>query len=172
MLFFSGFGLKNEEMLFNFWLEKNDFCVAGFSYGAIKAVEYCLNSESRVDRLILLSPAFFNDKDSKYKRMQLMFYSKDKQAYTNNFLQNITNGSNVDLTPYLNSTNKEQLEELLYYSWSKKKLQTIASIGTTIEVILGGKDKIIDAKKAKEFFEDVATVYYIKDANHILESSN
>ena len=172
MLFFSGFGLNCEEQLFDFWLEKNDFCVAGFSYGAIKAVEYCLNSKSRIDRLILISPAFFNDKDNKYKRMQLLYYSKDKQAYTENFLEHITSGSNVDLTQYINSTNKEQLEELLYYTWSKEKLQKIASRGTIIEVILGGEDKIIDAKKAKEFFEDVANVYYIKDANHILQSSN
>jgi len=172
MLFFSGFGLKGEESLFDFWLEKNDFCVAGFSYGAIKAVEHCLNSKSRVDRLILLSPAFFNDKDSKYKRMQLLFYSKDKKAYTENFLQNIASGSNIDLTPYLNNTSKEQLEELLNYSWSREKLQSIANRGTIIEVVLGEKDKIIDTKKAKEFFEDVANVYYIKDANHILQSSN
>jgi len=169
MLFFSGFGLKEEKQLFDFWLEKNDFNVAGFSYGAIKAVEYCLNNKNRVDRLILLSPAFFNDKDDKYKRMQLLYYSKDKKSYTDNFLKNIASNSGIDLTPYINSTNKEELKELLYYTWSKEKLQSIANKGTTIEIILGGKDKIVDTNRAKDFFEDIGNVYYIKNANHILK---
>lgn len=169
MLYFNGFALKQEEELFEFWLEKNDFTVAGFSYGATKALEYCINTKNRVDRLLLLSPAFFNDKDTKYKRMQLLYYSKDKQAYTDSFLQNCVSGSKIELTPYINATTKEELEELLYYNWSKDKLKLVIDKGITVEVVLGGRDKIINAQKAKEFFESIANVYYIKDANHILK---
>jgi hypothetical protein len=40
--------------------------------------------------------------------------------------------------------------------------------GINIEVYLGGEDKIIDVTGAREFFLEVATVTYIKDANHFL----
>jgi hypothetical protein len=40
--------------------------------------------------------------------------------------------------------------------------------GTKIEIFLGGVDKIIDSSKAKEFFKDFATVYYIKEKGHLL----
>jgi len=48
------------------------------------------------------------------------------------------------------------------------KLQKLIDNGTKIEVFLGGVDKIIDAQKAKEFFKDFATVYYIKEKGHLL----
>jgi len=37
-LYFNGFSLQNEEILFQEYLEKSDFVVSGFSYGAIKAL--------------------------------------------------------------------------------------------------------------------------------------
>ena len=168
MLFFSGFCLQNEAKLFDFWLNNSNYTVAGFSYGAIKAVEYVLNSKSRVDRLILLSPAFFNDKDKKFKKMQLLYFAKDKDSYIKNFINNITNGSKVDISNYLKEGSKEELKELLNYQWDIEKLKKITNQGTIIEVILGSKDKIINSKSAKDFFEQIATVYCIKNANHIL----
>jgi len=170
MHYFNGFCLYGEEELFKFWLNKSDFTVAGFSYGAIKALEYALESKKRVDRLILLSPAFFNDKDIKYKRLQLLYFNKDKNRYIENFLNNINYKSSIDIKKYLKKGSKEELEELLFYKWDINKLKALSNCGVTIEVILGEDDKIIDAKKAKEFFEDVALVYYIKGANHLLKS--
>ncbi len=168
MRYFSGFCLQNESALFNFWLVRTDFTVAGFSYGAIKAVESILEQKGRADRLILLSPAFFNDKDEKFKRMQLLYFKKEKQAYINNFINNARADSSLDLTLYLKEGSEAELKELLFYNWQKEKLQKIAEQGTIIEVILGGKDKIINPNAAKEFFQDFATVYWVKEGNHFL----
>ena len=62
----------------------------------------------------------------------------------------------------------EELEELLNYQWSEEKLQRLVDKGTIIEVYLGKVDKIIDSQKAKEFFRNFATVYYIKEKGHLL----
>ena len=37
--------MKNEQELFNQYIEKSDFVVTGFSYGAIKAIEYVLGTK-------------------------------------------------------------------------------------------------------------------------------
>ena len=87
--FFSGFCFKNESKLFDEYLERNDFTISGFSYGAIKAFEKAINCETRIDKLQLLSPAFFQNKDEKFKKMQLMFFKKDEEQYIKNFLENI-----------------------------------------------------------------------------------
>jgi esterase/lipase len=169
MKFFSGFALQNEQELFNFWLDCSNYCVAGFSYGAIKALEYTLNCKCRVDRLILLSPAFFNDKTKAFKKTQLIYFKKDTNSYIKNFLNNVKDGFDIDLTRYLKSATYEELYELLNYNWDIEKFKKIANNGTIIEVILAENDKIINSKKALEFFEDIATIYFIKDANHILK---
>ena len=166
--YFSGFCFVNESELFDEYLEKNDFTVCGFSYGAIKAFEEVLNSNTRVDKLQLFSPAFFQTFDEKFKRMQLMFFKKDANAYCENFLKNVTSPTNQDISKYFNQGTIEELEELLNYVWSKEKLQKLVDNGTKIEVFLGGVDKIIDSSKAKEFFKDFATVYYIKEKGHLL----
>ncbi len=168
MRYFSGFCLHSESSLFDFWLEHTDYTVAGFSYGAIKAAEYVLEQKGRVERLILLSPAFFNDKDEKFKRMQLLYFKKDRQKYIKNFLSNAKAGSSLNLEPFLKEGSYEELQELLFYNWQKEKLQKISKQGTAIEVILGEKDKIINPNAAKEFFEKLATVYWIKKGNHFL----
>jgi len=62
VIYFNGFSLAKEENLFEDFLLGSEFCVAGFSYGAQKAFEYVYKSSERVDRLILLSPAFFQTK--------------------------------------------------------------------------------------------------------------
>lgn len=169
MKYFSGFSLANEEILFEEFFAKNDFSVVGFSYGAIKAFEYALNSNERVDKLILISPAFFQDKDEKFIRLQLIHFKKNPEKYIDNFLQNITYPSNLDLNNYLRVGEFSELEELLTYKWEESKLKELIAKGTKIEIYIGEKDKIVDTLKIKEFFIDFATIYYIKGVGHILK---
>ncbi len=167
-MYFSGFSLEGEKELFKDYLEETDFTVSGFSFGAQKAFEYVLNSEKRVDKLQLFSPAFFQIKDKKYKRLQLMFFGKDKDQYCKNFLENVSSGSNIDLEPYFKQGSQTELEELLHYNWAKIDLQNVVNKGTKIEVFLGASDKIIDSMEAYQFFKEFATVYYMKNKGHIL----
>ena len=166
--YFSGFCFFDESELFDEYLEKSDFTVCGFSYGAIKAFEEVLNSNQRVDKLQLFSPAFFQTSNDKFKRMQLMFFKKDANSYCENFLKNVLNPTNKDISKYFQMGTFEELEELLNYQWSEEKLQRLVDKGTIIEVYLGEVDKIIDSQKAKEFFKNFATVYYIKEKGHLL----
>lgn len=146
--YFSGFCFENESELFSEYLIKNDFTVSGFSYGAIKAFEEVYNSNQRVDRLQLFSPAFFQTQDKKYKRMQLMFFNKDANAYCENFLKNVVSPTNTNISKYFSMGTAQELEELLNYEWSEEKLQELVNRGTKIEVYLGSEDKIIDSLKA------------------------
>ncbi len=166
--YFSGFCFTNESEIFAEYLESNDFTVSGFSYGAIKAFEEVLNSNQRVDKLQLFSPAFFQTFDEKFKRMQLMFFKKDANTYCENFLKNVVSPINQDISKYFNQGTAQELEELLNYVWSEEKLQKLLEKGTKIEVYLGSLDKIIDSFKAKDFFKNFATVYYIKEKGHLL----
>ena len=166
--YFSGFCFENEKELFKEYLYQNDFCVSGFSYGAIKAFEYVYNTKLRVDTLQLFSPAFFQTMDKKTKRLQLMFFKKDKNNYIQNFLENVVYPDKKDIKKYFKEGLDTELNELLNYTWDEKKLQELLSKGIKIEVFLGGNDKIIDSKIAKDFFKDFATVYYIKEKGHIL----
>ena len=171
MHYFSGFSLHNESELFKFWLPQSEYSVVGFSYGAIKAVEYLLKTNRRVDSLLLLSPAYFNNKSEAFKKMQLLYYKRDPQRYRENFLQNIAFGSNISLEKYITpSPPAKDLYELLYYQWEGEKLEELKQQGIAIEVVLGERDKIIDAVAAKEFFQQYAVIYYLKDANHLLRS--
>ena len=166
--YFSGFCFKNESELFNDYLINNDFTISGFSYGALKAFEEALSTKKRVDKLQLFSPAFFQIFDDKFKRTQLMYFKKDANAYCHNFLSNVIYPLQTDISKYFQLGTSEQLEELLNYNWSEEKLQKLLDKGTKIEVYLGGVDKIIDASKAKDFFKNFATVYYIKEKGHLL----
>ena len=166
-MYFSGFSLKDEKELFKEYIVENDYSVSGFSYGAIKAFEYVLNSNDRIDLLQLFSPAFFNDKDKKYKRMQLMFFKKDSALYCDNFLVNC-GFDDEKKDKYFSMGSFDELEELLYYTWDKKKLVRLKEKGVNIEVYLGSKDKIIDSSKALEFFRPFGDIYFIKDKRHIL----
>lgn len=166
-MFFSGFSLQNESELFKEYLILNDFCICGFSYGATRAFEYVYNSKQRIDRLQLFSPAFFQNKNDKFKRMQMMFFAKDANQYANNFLINC--GFDHKLAQkYFSLGKSEELQSLLDYVWDNKKLQELVDRGTKIEVYLGGEDKIIDSQYACDFFKSFAEVYFIKDASHIL----
>lgn len=174
MKFFSGFCLKGEEELFSDYLIDNDFTVSGFSYGAIKAFEYVLNSKKRVDTLQLFSPAFFQTKDKKFKRMQVMYFQKDEKTYCDNFLENsvypynLEKNNTFNMSNYFTKGTLEELEELLNYTWDEDKINSILKKGTKIEVYLGEKDKIIDSKAALEFFRNFSTVYFMKEKGHIL----
>jgi enterochelin esterase-like enzyme len=166
--FFSGFCFYNESELFEEYLIKNDFTLNGFSYGAIKAFEEALLSNERVDKLQLFSPAFFQNFPEKFKRTQLMYFKKDALSYCKSFLENVIYPRNLDISKYFQLGTAQELEELLYYQWSEDKIERLLKKGTKIEVYLGANDKIIDALKAKEFFEKFATVYYIKEKGHLL----
>ncbi|BAF71971.1 pimelyl-ACP methyl ester esterase BioV [Sulfurovum sp. NBC37-1] len=168
MRYFNGFSLRGEEGFFSEWLVGSELCVVGFSYGAQQALEYVHATSKRVDRLILLSPAFFQMQKSSFIRAQLRYFEADKTAYTTQFLQNAAYPSTVDLEPYLQMGSKEELESLLTYRWEKEKIEEIRQRGTVIEVFLGSEDKIIDAEKAFEFFSDIATCYWLKGAGHLL----
>lgn len=173
MKFYSGFALKNESHYFKEYINSSQYSVCGFSYGTIKAflhVKEQLLLGKRVDMLQLFSPVFFQTKDDKFKKIQLMGYRKDKEAYLKKF-------SAACFLPYdkkiveHNESTVEELEELLYFKWDIDELKDIINKGIKIEVYLGGEDKIIDVFGAREFFLEVATITYIKDANHFLQKN-
>jgi len=168
--FFSGFCLENESKLFGNVLISNDFTVAGFSFGCQKAFEYAMTTEDRVDLLQLFSPAFFQNKDKKYKRMQLMYFKKNPKEYSNNFLLNSAFPSQLNLNEYFNMGSYDELDALLSYVWDRKSLLKLLEKGTKIEVYLGAEDKIIDATKVSQFFKEYASVYYLKNSGHILKT--
>ncbi|QSZ41697.1 pimelyl-ACP methyl ester esterase BioV [Sulfurimonas aquatica] len=173
MKFYSGFSLKNEEYLFKEYILKSEYTIVGFSYGAIKAFNKAqkdLREGIRIDTLQLFSPAFFQTKDEKFKRLQLMSYKKNKNAYLNQFI-------NSCFAPHKNKiienreTSIEELKDLLEYEWPIEHLRALEDRGVKIEVYLGSEDKIIDVESAREFFLELSTVTYIKGANHFLQLS-
>lgn len=167
-LFFSGFCFYNESRLFDAYIKKSDFCVAGFSYGGQKAFEYALNTQKRVDTLQLFSPAFFQNKSQKYKKLQLLGFQKDAQSYCTTFLDNAAQGSQKSIDSFFKKGDIEQLEELLIYYWDEQKLKKVIEKNITIEVFLGQLDKIIDTQAVYDFFKPYATLYCIKESGHIL----
>ncbi|PHS39612.1 MAG: hypothetical protein COB07_06070 [Sulfurovum sp.] len=168
MKYFNGFSLQGEKKEFSSYLIESDYCVAGFSYGAQQALEYVYNSKVRIDRLILLSPAFFQTQKLSFIRTQLRYFEAGKEAYVKQFLSNAAYPSSTDLSDYLSLGTKEELEALLTYTWDKEKIKEILDRGTTIEVFLGKVDKIIDAQVAFDFFAPLTATYFIKDAGHLL----
>ena len=170
MTYFHGFSLQNEETLFDQYLISSDYCVAGFSYGAQQALEYAYHSTERIERLILLSPAFFQTQKSSFIRTQLRYFEAGQEAYVEQLLANVTSPSNFDLSAFLNVGKKEELEALLTYTWDKDKIEEIQRRGTIIEVFLGAEDKIIDAKVTFDFFRRITTTYLLKDAGHVLKA--
>lgn len=167
--YFSGFCLENESELFKDYIIKNDFTLNAFSYGAIKAFSYALNTNNRIDLIQLFSPAFFQTNDKKFVRLQLMFFKKDEKAYCENFLDNIRFPSLLSCDKYLKKGSITELEELLTYKWKQEELQSLLNKGVKIEVYLGEKDKIIDSLEAMDFFTKYANVYFIKNVGHTLQ---
>jgi pimeloyl-ACP methyl ester carboxylesterase len=170
MKYFNGFSLQKDEALFTPYLTHSDYCVAGFSYGAQQAFEYAYQSKKRVDRLILLSPAFFQTQKQSFIRTQLRYFEAGQEAYVKQFLANAAYPSSLDLSDFLKVGSREELEALLTYQWDSKKIQEVLDRGTIIEVFLGSEDKIIEAEKAFDFFKPLTTTYFIKSVGHILRS--
>jgi len=168
MKYFNGFSLKGEEGLFRSYITQGNYTVAGFSYGAQQAFEYAYASKERIDRVVLLSPAFFQTQKSSFIRTQLRYFDSGEDAYVKQFLLNTAYPSSIDLSTYLQTGSKEELDALLSYQWDEKRVKELLDHGVTIEVFLGGKDKIIDAQKALAFFSPLVTTYFIKNAGHTL----
>jgi surfactin synthase thioesterase subunit len=172
MKFHSGFSLKNEEFFFEAFLKKDQYTVAGFSYGAIKAfedVKKMLKQGIRVDTLQLFSPAFFQSKSEKFKRLQTLSYTKSKESYIKQFIHSCFSPLEVSALEH-KETSIAELEELLSYIWDQNSLYELTQNGVMLEVYLGEKDAVIDTKGAREFFTKLATVSYIKNANHFLQT--
>jgi len=170
MKYFNGFSLQNEEELFAPYLVNSDYCVAGFSYGAQQAFEYVYHAKERIDRLILLSPAFFQTQKPSFIRTQLRYFEAGKEAYVKEFLANVTYPSSLDLSNYLKVGTKEELEGLLTYTWDNKKIQEMLDRGITIEVFIGEDDKIIDSQEALNFFKSSCMTYILKKSGHLLRN--
>lgn len=173
MKFFSGFSLSNESYLFKPYLNTSQYAICGFSYGAIKAfreAKESIASAKRVDILQLFSPAFFQTKPTKFKRIQTMSYAKNSELYLKNFTKLCFEPYEVKIIEH-SKTTSEELNELLEYVWDIDELKELCKKGVKIEVYLGSSDKIIDVNGAREFFLEVATVTYIKDANHFLQTN-
>jgi len=169
MKYFNGFSLKNEKECFSSYLIDNNYTVAGFSYGAQQAFEYVYDTTQRIDRLILLSPAFFQTEKISFIRTQLRYFDTDKVAYVKQFLKNVAYPSTQTLEPYIHVGTKEELNALLRYVWNEEKIKEVLARGTTIEVFIGDEDKIVDSQKAIHFFQDISTLYTIKKSGHLLE---
>ncbi|MDH4943811.1 pimelyl-ACP methyl ester esterase BioV [Sulfurimonas sp. C5] len=170
--FFSGFSLKDEAYLFQPYIKNSEYAVCGFSYGAIKAfeaVQQSLKESKRVDTLQLFSPAFFQTKDEKFKRLQLMSYKKNKEVYLQNFLDSCFAPYEKKIVKTNDTDTIDDLQTLLEYEWDLESLQKIVDAGVVIEVYLGFEDKIIDPHGAYQFFRQVANVTSIKRANHFLQ---
>ena len=174
MKFFSGFCLDIDKNFFSEFIENKEFVVAGFSYGAQKALDYVLNTKERVDKLQLLSPAFF-DYPQKIIDFNINAFKKNKTSYIKNFLTKagisnwkIKNGEWIVDEKYIKlcECSENDLYNLFTFDWKKiKKIDNLK-----IEVFLGEFDKIIALKKAYKFFKNYADVYLIKKANHFLRS--
>ena len=173
MKFHSGFSLRNDIEFFSTYLNNSDYSVSGFSYGAIKAFKYVeeeLKKGNRVDTLQLFSPAFFQTKSEKFKKMQLLGFQRDKNRYLDSFISSCFSPYEKAKVEHYEAT-YEELEELLNYEWSLSNLQELERQGVKIEVYLGQKDNIIDVSSAKEFFLEISTLTYVKNANHFLQTN-
>ena len=169
MNFFSGFSLLGEEELFKEYLKDTPYSVGGFSLGAVKAFEYVQNCRDRVDILQLFSPAFFQNRSEKFKRVQTINYQKNREGYQKQFLENIAYPSSINMQRYFVEDTLESLQKLLKYNWNPLELEKVKDSGVEIEVYLGEKDKIIESQYAYDFFKHYATVYFIKGVGHILD---
>ncbi len=159
MKYFSGFCLCGEKELFTEFLEDGEFVAAGFSYGAQKALDYVLSSHERIDKLQLISPAFFNY-PQKIIDLNLKAFENDKKKYIENFIKK----AGFFNEKYICECTIDDLKALFTFNWEKiKQLNNVK-----IEIFLGEFDKIIALKQAVEFFKQYGDVYLIKKANHFL----
>ena len=163
MRFYSGFGFWGEKELFRECLDESEFCVAGFSYGAQKALIDAVHTQKRVDKLQLFSPAFFTN-NKKFAKLQINAFNKNKPQYIKNFIENVKYPKDIDISSYMDEATSYELEEMFEFNWGL--IEYAKDI--KIEVFIGEKDKIIDVNKAVEFFTKYAKVYFIKNSGHLL----
>lgn len=169
MKFYSGFSLKNDLFFFDEFLEKGEYSVAGFSYGAIKAAHHVLNTTHRIDTLQLFSPAFFQTQSEAFKKLQLKAFTRSPQTYRENFLISCFSPYSVQEVDLNHEDNEENLRELLTFVWTSDLMNEIRAKGIRIEVYLGLEDRVIDVVGAREFFLPYATVTSIRQGNHFLQ---
>ena len=168
MKYFSGFCLKDEEEIFDRYISNSSSSICGFSYGAIRAFEEAYKTHKRVDRLILLSPAFFQTQKKSFIKTQLKYFKLNSDEYIKNFINNTKYPSEINIDKFISEGTIEELDFLLNYQWDKERLQELKNRGVEIEIFVGDRDKIVDTQKVIEFFEPFATVYKFKNVGHIL----
>ncbi|PAF48543.1 hypothetical protein BKH46_01160 [Helicobacter sp. 12S02634-8] len=172
-MYFSGFCFQGEQEVFKPLIaDMGAYDVCGFSRGAQRAFEWAyerLENHWRIQKVILLSPALFQDKTKAFKIAQMRAFKKDAQGYVERFLQ--AAGVDKEMERYIHTENVDALQGLLEYVWSEEKLQKMHAHQVEIEVYLGGRDGVIDANYARDFFARYARVYWIKSANHCLKTS-
>ncbi len=168
MVYFNGFVLKGEEQFFSEEIVDTEQSVVGFSYGAQKAFEYALQSQKRIDRLILISPAFFQNHKKSFIQRQLRAFKEDEEVYKKTFLENVVYPSNLSLEAFVSQGSYEELEALLSYVWEEGKFQELINRGVKVEVFMGGSDKIVNAQKSFDFFSKLVPVYLYKESGHLL----
>lgn len=165
MKYFSGFGFEDESELFSSFLSYSKYDIAGFSYGAQKAMQEALK-QTRVQKLILLSPAAFTHLDIEEKKKQIEIFESKKESYLSMFYKKC--GLKKEHHKYLKNTSRDELEELLFYEWKSSDLRSLYQKGCKIEVHIGEMDKIIDVEYAKELFLPYGIIFFHHKVGHIL----
>ncbi|CCB79394.1 hypothetical protein HBZC1_04080 [Helicobacter bizzozeronii CIII-1] len=174
--YFSGFGFQGEAWLFE-WILKpcGLYDVAGFSYGAICALEYIygqVKQGKRTQRLILIAPCMLAHKSQAFKNLQLKAYQQNPQAYMQAFFEkigwNALLAQDPSLARYAHLGSLQDLQTLLNYHYDPQKLEFLCDQGVRLEVFIGLEDAIMDAKALCAFFRDYGCVWQFKGANHLL----
>lgn len=127
------------------------------------------NPPQRINRMILLSPAFFNDKNEDFKNTQMATFEKNRAIYMKAFYKNI--GANAEDGAYLREIDlldSRDLEQCLHYKFKSADLEALNARGVEIISIFGECDKIINAQIAHAFFARFGVAFFIKGANHLL----
>ena len=171
MEFFSGFGFRNEKALFKEFLVQGAYNVAGFSYGAQKALETAkqkIKNGERIELLQLFAPAFFNNLPKPIKLKEIQNFAKNSGLYMHFFYKKALYPWQGNIEPFKAEPSLGELKELLFYQWKEEDLELLKGAGVKIEVYLGTMDKIVSFQEAKAFFQPYATIYTIKDAGHLL----
>ena len=125
-----------------------------------------------MNRILLLSPAFFNDKDLAFKDTQIKAFAKNKALYMKAFYKNIgiQKGDEIYLRE-VDSLDSHTLEQCLCYEFKDADFELLKSRGVEIVAILGENDKIINAEATNAFFAQYGVVYLLKGANHLLREA-
>ncbi|MRI58455.1 MAG: hypothetical protein C6H99_03000 [Epsilonproteobacteria bacterium] len=176
MVYFSGLGFRYEQVLFREYLDGGDFVVAGFSYGAQKA---CVEALKRIDRgeriqkLQLLSPAYFDDMDEALKKKEIAAFVKNKEAYMRFFYKKaLYPALDLDISRFQREPALHELQEVLHFHWRRSDLKRLQESGVDIEIYLGELDKIVNTKLAHRFFKEFGTSYLIKGVGHLLKEAD